>query len=465
MPRARGLSSKILFVADGGELPSSAVIWAAQRGWMHDVLRPAELAGATARFAQMPLAVVCDDGLDDATIADIAQIWRQATRGAPLILAAACGSEARVVAALRAGYGDYLSTQASAEEWRACLQRHLQPDAAPAVGAAPLIIGDSPAMRALKLQLPRIAASDCTALIIGETGTGKERVAEQIHRLGPRRDARLVAINCAALPDSLLESELFGYEKGAFTGAVGSYCGKLMLAEGGTLFLDEIGDMSAQGQAKLLRALESREFYRLGARHSTRFDVRIVAATNQPLERLVERGEFRKDLYYRLNVARIDLPPLRERRDDIAPLLRHYLRELGARLQVRAEFDDGLVERLIGYDWPGNIRELKNVIEAALICASDGHVALAHLPSALQHKLGASPPPASEREFLLATLQRLNWNKSRAAESLHWSRMTLYRKLAKYAISAPDEIDVALCAEADAAYRGDSAVTAGVTLP
>lgn len=399
------------------------------------------------------LLLVYDRDLDDADVGALGVAWRRRFGGRPIILATACGSERRAVAAMRAGYTDYLHADADIGEWHGLLTQTLgsaspsracasAATAATAATASGGMICASPPMRAIDALVARYAASDCTVLIMGETGTGKERIAERIHALSPRCGRVLLPINCAALPDTLLESELFGYEKGAFTGAVGAYPGKLKLAEGGTLFLDEVGDLSPQGQAKLLRAMESREFYRLGAHASTRFDVRIVAATNQPIDRLVEEGRFRKDLFFRLNVARIDLPPLRERRDDIEPLLRHYLAEYRARFGVAVEFEPDVIPALVDHDWPGNIRELRNLVETLAICARTDRIAVEHLPVAMRAACGGAPASVQdERELLLTTLNRLNWNKSQTAKSLRWSRMTLYRKLEKYAIHAPAAIE------------------------
>ncbi len=424
-------AARILFVSGSGEAPARAAIWAAQRGWQLDVLQPQAVDAATLVAAGYRLAIVCDCAMDDVTVAALpAQL-----APLPALLATAHGGETRAIAAIRAGYRDYLYANADSQEWRARLQPYLQRASVPRCDAGGMI-AVSAAMQAVRERLERIAAADCTVLVIGETGTGKERIAEQLHRHSARAAAPLLPINCAALPDSLLESELFGYEKGAFTGAVSAYPGKLKLADGGTLFLDEIGDMSLAGQAKLLRALESREFHRLGSRSATRFDVRVVAATNQALEHRVEQGLFRKDLFFRLNVARIDLPPLRERRDDIEPLLRHYLAQFDPRGDSAREFEPAVLRRLLAHDWPGNIRELKNVLEAMLICARGPRLTLDDLPTGLHggHSVQTAPAPRDERELLLATLNRLNWNKSRVAEQLRWSRMTLYRKLAKYEI-------------------------------
>jgi transcriptional regulator with PAS, ATPase and Fis domain len=234
----------------------------------------------------------------------------------------------------------------------------------------------------------------------------------------------------------LLESELFGYEKGAFTGASTGSEGKLKLADGGSIFFDEIGDMSPYAQAKILRAVETREVYRLGGKRRIPLNVRVLAATNHDLEQLVAQGQFRKDLYFRLNVARIHLPPLRERREDIVPLCQHYLYRLNQRFGRQVEgFTDEALARLIRYDWPGNIRELKNLLEAVLVTDPAQRISLADLPEPFRrHFTATAHTPQDERQRLLAALFSTNWNVSKAAQQLHWSRMTLYRKLEKYRI-------------------------------
>jgi transcriptional regulator with PAS, ATPase and Fis domain len=299
------------------------------------------------------------------------------------------------------------------------------------------LIGSSSAMVALRKYVPKVATSDASVLIYGATGTGKELVAEAIHRASRRQSSPLISVNCAAVPDSLLESELFGYEPGAFTGASERYSGKLRLADQGTVFLDEIGDLSPLGQAKLLRVLESREVFALGARRTTKIDVRFIAATNRDLESLVERHEFRPDLFFRINVARINLPMLRERPEDIPELFLYYLQRFNAQYgrQVKRPTPE-LAARLRSYDWPGNVRELRNCVEALFIDPPDGPIALEHLPEAFRRIFARQREDnVSERDALLAALSRTNWNKKMAARELHWSRMTLYRKLEKYKIS------------------------------
>jgi DNA-binding NtrC family response regulator len=303
-------------------------------------------------------------------------------------------------------------------------------------GLADTIVGISPAMVALRDYLPKVARSRATVLITGATGTGKERLAHALHASGPRSRHPFVAINCAALPDNLIESELFGFERGAFTGAVSSSRGHIVRADGGSLFLDEIGEMSLHAQAKLLRTIESRHVLPVGGSREVAVDVRIIAATNQPLETLVERKAFRLDLYYRLNVARLELPPLHERREDIPVLFGDMVRELNGR-ENRAvgEPDAEFLYCLMAHDWPGNVRELRNLVEAIFIDPPDGRVRLDHLPPVFRKLFGKYRVARSgEMDHLLEVLQETNWNKAEAAKRLNWSRMTLYRKLEKYNI-------------------------------
>jgi two-component system response regulator HydG len=296
------------------------------------------------------------------------------------------------------------------------------------------IVGGSPDMTALKAYLPKVANSLATVLITGETGTGKECVAKAIHGIGPRSRNQFVALNCAAVPDSLVEAELFGYVRGAFTGAVTSSEGYIVRANGGTLFLDEVAEMSTQTQARLLRVLDGHEVTPLGSRQPIPVDVRVIAATNQPLENMVAAGHFRPDLYYRLSVARLALQPLRERKEDIPLLIESTIRELNARDNSEVSLPDTeLLHCLLAHDWPGNVRELRNLIEAIFIDPPAGRIGLADLPPVFRNMFSAYRPTAyTERDRLVNALQDTHWNKAEAAKQLNWSRMTLYRKLAKY---------------------------------
>ena len=263
--------------------------------------------------------------------------------------------------------------------------------AASSVMGVQQMLGKSLCMQALRGYIAKVASTDSNVLLTGETGTGKELAAELIHRSSRRRQSPFVCINCAAIPDTLLESELFGYERGAFTGAHAFKEGTLKLADGGSVFFDEIGDMSLYAQAKILRAIESKEVHRLGGKASIPLNVRLIAATNQDLERLVAEGKFRTDLYFRLNVARIHLPPLRDHKEDIPPLCEHHIRELNRQFGLEVEgFSEEAFAYVLRYNWPGNVRELKNFIEATFVNLPSRRISLMDLPD---HFTGASGRP------------------------------------------------------------------------
>jgi two-component system response regulator HydG len=305
--------------------------------------------------------------------------------------------------------------------------------------------GSSPAMTGLRAYLVKVAQSDTTVLITGETGTGKERVANAVHRLSPRTDKPFIAVNCAAVPDSLFESEMFGHERGAFTGAHNALPGRFIEADGGTIFLDEVSEMPPANQAKLLRLLEDRTVMPIGSLHRRPIDVRIVAASNERLEDLVAERRFRPDLFYRLNVARIEIPPLRDRRQDIGSIVDHFIAEHNQRRAMRVgRPDPALLACMCHYHWPGNVRELRNMIEALFIDPPEGRpFGLGDLPPAFRHLFerdyAAGEP---ERDRLIEALRRTNWNKVEAARQMKWSRMTLYRKLAKYNLGGDDNVSV-----------------------
>ncbi len=306
------------------------------------------------------------------------------------------------------------------------------------------IVGESEHICAIRGHVGSLARFDVTTVITGPTGCGKEVVALDLHDRSSRRTGPLVALNCAAIPDELLEGELFGYEKGAFTGATRSYPGKLKLADGGTLFLDEIGELSPLGQAKLLRAIDTGSVYRLGARDPTRFDVRIIAATNRDLAEEVRSGRFRSDLYYRLAVAQVELWPLYRRRSDIMPLARHFARLVENSHAVGPlQFSDAAQRALVSYVWPGNARELRNCIELAGLSSTDGVIDVGNLPGHVSGVQAVSvtrmaegfDPPATETERILEAIHGCEGNKSEAARLLGWSRMTLYRKMARLGLT------------------------------
>jgi formate hydrogenlyase transcriptional activator len=308
------------------------------------------------------------------------------------------------------------------------------------------IVGNSPALRVVLDQAERVATTDATVLIQGETGTGKELIAHAIHNASPRSGQPLIKLNCAAIPFDLLESELFGHERGAFTGAIAQKIGRFELADKGTLFLDEIGDIPLALQPKLLRVLQEQEFERLGSGRTHRVDVRLVAATHQDLERMVKRGEFRSDLYYRLNVFPVTLPPLRDRCEDIAPLVEHYVELFCHRMGKSIDtIPEEFVEACKSYSWPGNIRELQNVIERAVILSNEGS-----LPNLLRPTrapvLVAFPPSTtlkeSERILILGALEATGWlvgGPYGAAARLGMKRTTLIARMKKHGIFRPAE--------------------------
>jgi Nif-specific regulatory protein len=307
-------------------------------------------------------------------------------------------------------------------------------------------IGQSGALREILQLCDRVAGTNATVLLLGETGTGKELTARRIHALSPRRNRPFIAINCAALPETLLESELFGHEAGAFTGATGQKLGRFELADRGTLFLDEIGDISGSIQIKLLRVLQEREFIRVGGTKSIACDVRIIAATNRDLKKAMEQGSFRDDLYYRLNVFPLSLPPLRARREDIPALVAHFTeataRDFGStRPTVTAE----AMALLSAYRWPGNIRELRNVLERAVLLCDSGQISPQQLPREIAGEgspgapgeatlAGGSALESAERALIVKVLEDHGWNQTRAAQALNISRDNLRYRLRKYQI-------------------------------
>ncbi len=302
------------------------------------------------------------------------------------------------------------------------------------------IIAKSSKMQKLIELIKTVAKSNATVLITGESGTGKELVARAIHSQSDRHNKPFVAVSCAALPESLLESELFGHEKGSFTGAHAQKKGKFEFANGGTLFLDEVGEMSANIQVHLLRVLEEKEFTRVGGNEPIKVDVRVISATNKDLTKAIERQEFREDLYYRLNVVNIDLPPLRERKEDIPLLAEHFLNKFASDNRKGIEgFSPESMEFLLDYDWPGNVRELENAVERAVILARDSVVAVGDLRQRGMASVGSARAGKNlkeiEREHILSILRETGDNYSEAARILGISRMTLYNKVKEYGIS------------------------------
>ena len=384
----------------------------------------------------------------------------------PVVLMTAMPEVRDAVAAIKAGAWDYLVKPFDVEEIsrlvrQAAQQRGLQREvyylreALERAQGFDQLVGRHPAMVRLYEMIAQVAQTHATVLITAESGTGKELVARAIHNQSPRRDGPLVALNCAAIPDTLVESELFGHEKGAFTGALARKLGKFELAHGGTLFLDEVGSLRVELQAKLLRALQEREVDRVGGARPVPVDVRVVAATNADLRQAVRERAFREDLYYRLSVVPLGVPPLRERKSDIERLVAHFIRKYAREFKkdVRG-ISRGALPLLEAYDWPGNVRELENVIERSVALARRPVIGLDDLPLDLAlrdaHAPGldraATAPPLPLREardrfeqlYVLRALERESWNQSRAARALGVHRNTLLARLAAWKIRRDD---------------------------
>ncbi|SPP63290.1 sigma-54-dependent transcriptional regulator [Nitrospira lenta] len=372
-----------------------------------------------------------------------------------VILIGSRDSARDAVEALRAGATDYLSAPIAVPELDTVVRRALSAQNPPAASKRPadrfdLIVSLSPQMQLIKQLAREVAATDATVLITGESGTGKELVAQAIHDASPRALGPLIALNCAGIPEQLLESELFGYHQGAFTDAKHTKAGRFQLAEGGTLFLDEIGEMSASAQAKLLRVLEDHRVDPLGDTHSHTVNIRIIAATNEDLPAQIKTGRFRLDLYYRLNVYQLRIPPLRERLEDIAPILQHFLaqarRDRGCRI---ADISPEALAVLQRHHWPGNVRELHNVVEWLTITCKAQHIEPQHLPSSV--KTGKAPDlPGGElkpsllafglsfqdmeKKMLEEALRKSGGNVSEASRLLKITRNTLRYRMAKHRI-------------------------------
>ena len=392
---------------------------------------------------------------------DLLRIVRERDPAALVLVLTAFGDAAAAGDAIRAGAYDFISKPYDIAALRETLARALgrrrlasvrreHPDR-PADGAGghagPALVGHSPAIIQVMKTLARVAPSQATVLVVGETGTGKELVARTIHYFSERADRRFVAVNCSALAEGLLESELFGHVRGAFTGATTSRPGLFREADHGTLFLDEIGDISLPLQSRLLRALQEHEIVPVGSEAPVKIDVRVLAATHRDLPELVRQGHFREDLYYRLNVVTLMLPPLRERRQDIPLLMDHFLRELAARHgRGPVAVDPEAQRRLLGYEWPGNIRELQNVLERAMLLAEQDVIGHEHLPSEVhQHAASpvaaASPPPNPdplrsleevEREHVMRVLAACGGNREETSRILGISRRTLSRMIQRW---------------------------------
>src|SRR5580700_7594045 len=426
--------------------------------WNYGVLGVGTGEDALAKFPEFsPDVILADVELPGMNGLELLGHLGEEIQRIPAIIITGWGSEERVVQAIEAGAYWYIEKPLKPSVLQALLKRALelfenkQKVAAltrdlRSAGKLGALVGSSGGMQDVMRQVETAAPSTASVLITGETGSGKEIVARSIHMLSPRADRPFVAINCSAIPESLMESEIFGHEKGAFTGAAERRIGCFELADGGTLLLDEIGEMPAQTQAKLLRVLEDHKVRRLGSKVETPVDVRVLAATNKNPEQAVAEGQLRQDLYFRLNVFHIHLPALRDRKEDLPPLVEHILRDINAKhgKSVRGVGAE-VLDIFMSHTWPGNIRELRNVLERAAIMSEKDLISRSSLPGEFGRLASKSPSDLSgikfpigttvdamERELILQTLQATGNNKTRAAELLGVSLKTLHNKLKEY---------------------------------
>jgi DNA-binding NtrC family response regulator len=398
--------------------------------WEQSELRPAVILTGTSL------------GRNIEALRDLEAVVERAS-GTPVLFYTSASCEEVAISALRLRASEYLRLPVAPAELRASVSRLIGVgEEGRRSGRLPVLVGKSEAMRQVRGYVEQVARTDSNVLISGATGTGKELVAQLVHLNSARMGRPMVSVNCAAIPDTLLESELFGYERGAFTGAVARTEGKLRQAHTGTIFLDEIGDMSACAQAKVLRALEQKRIQRLGGTSDVEIDVRIIAATHHDLDALVQDGIFRADLFFRLSVGRVELPSLSRRKEDIPDLVEQALDEFNRRFDRRVRgITAEAMEYLMRYDWPGNVRELRNVLEACFIIVRSSQIGVPDFPPYFRNRCegrtGCQPADeGTDRDKVIRALVSTNWNKSKAARTLRWSRMTLYRKMALYRIDS-----------------------------
>ncbi len=464
----------VLIVDD--ELNIRRVLAALLRREGHEVSTAADGEQALAILQRAPVHVVVTD-LVMPKLDGLGLLTRVATDypDIPVIVITAHGSVDSAVQALKAGAFDYITKPFEQEDLKKVIAKAARAHdlerqnvhGPTSDGERPPFVGESPAMRTIFEIVAKVADSPSTVLITGESGTGKELVAQALHRGSSRRDKPLIKVNCAAIPKDLVESELFGYEKGAFTGAVGSKPGRFELADGGTLFLDEIGEVPLEMQVKLLRAIQESEFERVGGIKTIHVDVRLITATNRDLKALIGDSRFREDLFYRLNVVPIALPPLRDRKEDIPLLVSHFLEKYNRRLGKKVErVEDDALALLMGYSWPGNIRELENLMERSVLFAEGRSILAGSLPDALRERtftptvplaavgpLGAIAAPSGasmkeivrqaqaelEKELISRALEETSGNVTRAAKRLQISRKSLQVKMKELGLRGTDE--------------------------
>lgn len=390
---------------------------------------------------------------------DILKNFKRILPDSEVILISAFGTLETAIEAVREGAFDYISKPFNINEVKAVVKRALEKKqlikenqqlrtTLESLQPTTSLIGSSPKMLEVYKSIANVAGSKSTILVYGESGTGKELVAKQIHFNSPRKSRSLLAVNCGALTETLLESELFGYQKGAFTGATGDRLGLFEEADGGTLFLDEIGETTPAMQVKLLRVLQEQEIKRVGGVKNIKVDVRLIAATNRNLEEMVREGRFREDLLYRLSVISINLPPLRERREDIPPLISHFFKKHNPNSKSPPAISQEAIDAMVNYSWPGNVRELENTIERLCQFTKGGIITLDDLPPKMNSKVkfhhshlfeGMPALDELERRYLIHVLELTKHNKTQAAEILGINRRTLYRMAERFGIDLKED--------------------------
>ena len=442
---------KILIVDDEEAVRDSLSGWFTEDGYAVDTAVDAE--EAMAKLQQQPYELVLLDiklpGMDGM---ELQQRIKERNPDLPVIMITAYATVETAVQALKAGAFDYITKPFDPDNLsrlvrNAIRQKQLAQEnirlreKISDLTASDELIGESDAMQKVHELIRTVAGTDSTVVIHGESGTGKELVARAIHHYSSRRYFPIVAVNCGALAESILESELFGHEKGAFTGAHQMRKGKLEMADGGSLFLDEIASISMKMQVELLRVLETRQFTRVGGNKIIHSDFRVICATNQNLEAAVAEGTFREDLYYRLNGFSIYLPPLRERRSDIPLLAHHFLKKYALAMNKPIhEISPEAMDILVRYDWPGNVRELENAIERAMVVGKPPAIRAEDLPMTLNHADAAAESDTladAEKVHIGKVLSKYGWNISHAAEALKIDRVTLYNKIKRYGLKRP----------------------------
>jgi two-component system nitrogen regulation response regulator NtrX len=437
------MGAKRVLIVDDEENIGRSLQWILE-GEGHQIHICRSAAEFTACDGRVDLYLL-DVRLPDGNGIDLLRRIRQSGSMAPVIMISGHGTIADAVDALRIGAYDFLEKPLARDRVLLAVRHAFEQSTLKQeneslrelVGSGPRMIGSSPAFRQVVEQATLAARSDARVLLIGESGTGKELLAAHIHENSPFASGPFVKVNCAAIPTELIESELFGHEKGAFTGAMASRRGKFELADGGTLFLDEVGDLHPGSQAKLLRVLQEGEFQRVGGEKTIRVSVRVVAATNRNLEELVEKEKFREDLYYRLCVVPVRLPALRERPGDIGTMAGYFLDEFCARNNFRAKcLDEEALAMLEEYTWPGNARELRNAVERMAILSPGDRIGAAAVP--IEIRMGKANGPRSslqearesaERDHILRALDQAGWNVSGAARTLGMERTNLHKKM------------------------------------